>query len=245
MPLKLQADLHTHSVASGHGYSTVLELARAAAAKGLLMIGLTDHGPAMPGGPHLYHFGNLRAIPAVVEGVRVLKGVEANIIDRQGGLDMPPHYLDKMEIVLAGFHEVCSPAGTVEENTAAMLAAMQNPYVDIIVHPGNPHFQVDPEKIVKMSCETGVPLEINNSSFCGSRAGSEDNCREIAKLIARYGAPVVIGSDAHFAEQVGSFAHALAVAEEAGIKPGQILNITVERVLAYLEERRRRRGRTK
>src|SRR5512146_3220126 len=55
--LKIVADMHTHTIASGHAYSTVNELAHAAAAKGLAAMAITDHGPALPGGPHLYHFG--------------------------------------------------------------------------------------------------------------------------------------------------------------------------------------------
>ena len=49
------ADLHIHSIASGHAYSTVNENAKAAADRGLQLIALTDHGPKMPGGPHLYY----------------------------------------------------------------------------------------------------------------------------------------------------------------------------------------------
>ena len=77
--MKLVADLHTHTVASGHAYCSVNEMAQAAADVGLEMIAITDHGPNMPGGPHLYHFGNIHVVPSVIAGARVLKGVEANI----------------------------------------------------------------------------------------------------------------------------------------------------------------------
>ena len=71
--MKIEADLHTHSVASGHAYSTISELALAAAERGLKMIAITDHGPAIPGGPHLYHFSNLKVLPEYLHGVRLLK----------------------------------------------------------------------------------------------------------------------------------------------------------------------------
>ena len=58
--MRLVADLHIHSVATGHAYCTINEMAQAAADIGLEMIGITDHGPSMPDGPHLYYFGNLR-----------------------------------------------------------------------------------------------------------------------------------------------------------------------------------------
>ena len=86
--MKIVADLHIHTVSSGHAYSTVMENVRAAADKGLEMIAITDHGPAMPGGPHEYHFGNMQVLPDELFGVRILKGVEANVIDRAGNLDL-------------------------------------------------------------------------------------------------------------------------------------------------------------
>ena len=74
--MRILMDLHTHTVASGHAYSTIMENAKAAAEKGLEGIAMTDHGPAMPGGAHLYHFWNLTALPQQIAGVRVLRGVE-------------------------------------------------------------------------------------------------------------------------------------------------------------------------
>ena len=56
--MKLKIDLHSHTVSSGHAYSTLLENLRAAKEKGLEALAMTDHGPNMPGGPHLYHFYN-------------------------------------------------------------------------------------------------------------------------------------------------------------------------------------------
>ncbi|MHB9093305.1 MAG: phosphatase [Eubacteriales bacterium] len=232
--IKLVADLHTHSVGSGHAYSTITEIAEAARAIGLAVVAITDHGPAMPGGPHLYYFGNLRVLPAEIAGVRVLKGVEANIISENGQLDLDKFYLERLDVVLAGFHAQCFPSADRETCTRAMLNALDNPYVDIIVHPGNPEFPVDFEVVIKKAAEKGLPLEINNSSFCGSRRGSDGNCHEIARMIAHYGAAVVIDSDAHFARDVGKFDKAIETALAEGIKEEQVLNTSVEKVLNYL-----------
>lgn len=39
------SDMHTHSIASGHGTEcTITNMARAAAEKGLRLLGITDHG---------------------------------------------------------------------------------------------------------------------------------------------------------------------------------------------------------
>ena len=101
--MNLIADMHCHTVASGHAYSTVQEIAREASNKGLEMVAITDHGPSMPGGPHCYHFGNLRALPSEIYGVKILKGVEANIIDYDGNIDLPERYLDILDIVCSRF----------------------------------------------------------------------------------------------------------------------------------------------
>ena len=87
-PATPEADLHVHTVASGHAYSTIGEIAVEAGRKGLRLVGMTDHGPALPGGPHPYHFAALRFVPETLHGVRILRGVEANILG-PGQLDLP------------------------------------------------------------------------------------------------------------------------------------------------------------
>lgn len=236
--IKLVADLHIHSVGSGHAYSSITEIALAAAESGLAMIAITDHGPAMPGGPHPYYFGNLRVLPREIAGVRLLRGVEANIIDSAGNLDLEQYYLERLDLVLAGLHTHCFPASDRETCTAAMLNAIENPYVDIIVHPGNPEFPLDYDVVVKRAAQKGIPLEINNSSLCGSRRGSEQNCHQVARMIAHYGAPVVIGSDAHGAWDVGKFDIAIDTVIRAGVKEEQILNTSVEKILSHLNRKK-------
>jgi len=235
------ADLHIHTIASGHAYSTVLEIVRAAADKGLSMIALTDHGPRMPGAPHPYHFANLKAIPDCLFGTRVLKGVEANVIDRQGNLDLDESRLATMDIVLAGLHSLCAPNGTVAENTEMMINTIKNPWVDIVVHPGNPEFIIDNEKVVLAAVKYGVALEINNSSLTVSRRGSLPHCEHIAKLAKEYGCKMVLGSDSHFAFSVGDFGAATELISRNGILPEQLLNTSVERIKAHLGRRNNRR----
>ena len=239
--MRFVADLHIHTVASGHAYSTVLEIARAAADKGLEIIALTDHGPAMPGAPHSYHFGNQLAIPETLFGVRVLKGVEANIVDREGSLDLEPDRLAKLDIVLAGLHTVCTPNGTEQENTAMLINAMKNPWVDIIVHPGNPEYPIDPEAVVQAAVEYDVALEINNSSLTVSLKGSRPRCDNIAALARQYGCKIFVGSDSHFALTVGDFGAATELIEQNGIPAEQVLNTSVELVLKHLARRNLRR----
>lgn len=237
--MELKIDLHTHTIASGHGYSTIHENFVQAKEKGLKMLAITDHGPQLPGGPHLFHFRNLRILPREYLGIEVLRGVEANIVDFDGSLDVPDEILRTLDIVLAGFHPGCYSGGDVEQNTQTLINAMKHPYVDVIVHPGNPEYMINPEKLVLASKELGVALEINNSSLTTSRKGSLENCRVIAKIAAREGSIISLGSDAHWAPLVGEFSKANELIQEAGIKREQILNSDPQFVKRYLGEKRK------
>ncbi|MBP2645019.1 MAG: ycdX [Firmicutes bacterium] len=239
--MQFVADLHIHTISSGHAYSTVLEIAQAAAEKELLMIALTDHGPAMPGAPHHYHFSNLVALPGFIYGVRVLKGIEANILDSRGTLDLSERILAKLDIVLAGLHSVCVPSGTAEENTDMMIAAMKNPWVDVIVHPGNPEFIIDDRKVVQAAAEYDVALEINNSSLTVSRSGSLPRCYHLLNLAKEYGCKIVLGTDSHFAFSVGDFTAAEKLISQTGLLPQQLLNTSVTKIEEHLRRRNNRR----
>jgi len=228
--------MHTHTLASGHAYSTINELARAAAEVGLRGLAITDHGPGLPGGPHRFHFCAMRFVPRTIAGVRIFRGVEANILDDQGRLDLEPDVLEQLDFVMAGLHEDCGFCGQdIERNTRAILAAMENPRVKCISHPGNVVFPARYEEIVMGALATQTALEINNSSLMSvSRKGSNANCAEIAALCARIGAPVMIGSDAHICQGVGVFEDALKLLAEAGMPEGQVINASWQRLLDFL-----------
>lgn len=241
--MKMLVDLHTHTIASGHAYSTITENAQAAARRGIELLGIADHGPSLPGAPHIYYFNNMGVIPEEICGVKVLAGVEANIISHEGDLDLPVHILAKLKIVLAGLHKVCYPGGTLEQNTQAYIKAMSNPFTDMIVHPGRIDFKVDLEQIARASAQLNVPVEINNStlSTITTKIEARKNCSLFARYMAKYKGPVVLGSDAHFSDRVGEFGDALDLVLEAGISEQQILNTSPERVLNYLEIRHKQR----
>ena len=106
MKVNVQVDTHTHSVASLHAYSTISELVNGAEQNGLKGFVLTEHGPALQGGlTHPYYFGNLQVIPREIRGITLFRGVELNIMDGEGGLDLSPNYLKLLDFVMAGLHE--------------------------------------------------------------------------------------------------------------------------------------------
>ncbi|NLC03266.1 MAG: phosphatase [Tissierellia bacterium] len=233
--MEILIDMHNHTLSSGHAYSTILEIAQEASNKGMKYIGITDHGPSMQGAANIWHIGNLRVIPNTIYGVEVLIGVEANIINEEGHLDVPESYLKNLDIVLAGFHEGSIKPADIHSNTNTVLQVMENKYVDIVVHLGNPRFPIDMKKVVLKAKETNTLLEINNSSLLTSRAGSEENCYEIALLCKEYGVPIIVNSDSHFALDVGNVEMALKLLKAAEMPEELIVNSSIERFQTYMK----------
>jgi putative hydrolase len=234
----IKVDLHVHTTASGHAYSTVREIACAAAAKGLEAVAIADHGPALPGGPHLFHFWNLRVVPRRMEGVAVLRSAEVNIVDAQGGLDLPDEVLRRLDVVQAGFHPGCGYQGkTPEENTRALVGALCHPLVDVIVHPGNPAFPIDVDTVVETARREGKALEINNASYVYTRPGSRDVDLLIAAAARREGAWIAVGSDAHIADFAGEFSHAVEILAGTELAPDRVINRDLAGLREFLEGR--------
>ena len=84
--MKIIADTHAHTLASGHAYSTIKEMASAAKLRGLKALALTEHAPEMPGTCGLFYFQNLDVVPREADGVRLLMGAEVNIMKRPAGI---------------------------------------------------------------------------------------------------------------------------------------------------------------
>lgn len=233
--MKFVLDTHTHTIASGHAYSTIHDYLKVAKEKGIELIAFTDHGPAMPGGPNIFHIGNQRVIPREIDGIEILRGVEANIIDYNGNIDIEERYLKRLDLVIASLHDVCIEPGNIEENTNALIKAMKNKYVDIIAHPGNPRFPIDIEKFVKAAKENNILIEINNSSFTNpGRSGSKENCIEIAMRAKEFGVKVVAGSDAHISFDLGNFDKVIEVFEIVEMPEELIMNTSKEKIKKHL-----------
>ena len=237
---RIWGDLHVHTVASGHGYSTVLENARVALRKGLRILGVADHSPSMPGGPSPLYFEAKGHFPREIEGVRIYFGAEVDIVDFDGKLDLEDRILRKLDFVIVSFHPQVFRGGSREENTDALLRALENPFVDIVAHPGNPRFPLDYNKLVEEAVGQGKILEINNSSFSVSRKGSKENCMVIAQEVEKRKGWVIVSSDAHFCEEVGEFGEALAMLREARFSEERILNASYENLVEFLENPQRR-----
>ena len=230
-------DVHSHTFASTHAYSTIHDYLRVAAEKGIKLFATTDHGPQMADAPHFWHFVNLVVLPRVVEGVGILRGVEANICNVFGEIDCNERMLGSLDLVLAGFHEPVFAPSDRETHTRALINTLRSGKVDIISHPGNPAYPIDIPAVVAVAAECGVALEINNSSFLHSRRGSHANCKAIAEAARDLGATLVMGSDAHIAYGLGGFEAAWQVIQEVGYPVERLLNRSPRALLDFLERR--------
>lgn len=231
-------DMHTHTIASGHAYTTILENAKYASEIGMELLGTTDHGPTMPGAPHEWYFGNFKALPKELYGVRMLYGCEANIIDYEGNLDLPLHIQERMDILIASIHEPVMEANDdADKNTAAFLKVMDNPNVHIIGHSGNPRFPIHIEQLVKKAKDKNILIEINNSSSIRSRMGSEENCEKIALLCKAYNHKIILNSDAHTCFDIGGFNDALKMLNKINFPEELIINAHKDEFIDYLKSK--------
>lgn len=236
--MKRLMDTHTHSIASGHAYSTVDENLRWAAAQGLEMVALTDHAPAMQNTTCHAYFANLHVLPEKLHGVRLLRGIELNIINHNGGIDMDDTVLARLELAIASLHRPCIAPGSRAENTRAVRKAMEHPYVDILGHPGDPRYPLDYDEVFRGARETGTIIEVNNASLVpgGFRDGSKENIRYLLQLCMEAGEAVVLSSDAHFYTGIGDFSYGEALLRELDFPEELIWNT---KPAAFLERRKR------
>lgn len=224
--MKTLLDLHTHTIMSGHAYSTLQEMVAAARDKGLTHLGITEHGPALPGACHPIYFRNLHVVPRVIDGVNVMMGAELNILNVHGDLDMDEDDLRNMSHRIAGIHKLCWEGGSRTQNTDGLIGAIEHPWVNIISHPGDGTAELCFEPIVLAAKAKGVLLEINNSSMkpCRGKAQAVPNNLEILRLCRQYDVPVILGSDAHISYDIGNYEYALPLLAEAHFPESLVVN---------------------
>ena len=234
-------DLHVHSNTNPHVFSTVKENADYAAETGMKVIAITNHGPALEDTPHWWQLINIRIVPEYINGVRILKGVEANIVGENGELDINQKIYELMDIVLAGFHgnHLYPKNQNREKNTRAAVNLIKSQKADVLVHLGNPEFPIDHELVAKTAKEYNVALELNNSSLGGTRVGSEKTCRELAKFAKKYGCYICINTDSHYCAQIGHTPLAGKIAEEIDYPQELILNSSEDVLYKFLEIRKK------
>lgn len=229
--MKIICDLHTHTIASGHHTKdTVFMLAKTASEKGLSYLGITDHSKGMTNGAKDSYFINLKTLsPLKINGVGMLYGIEANIVDSNGSLDVNNDVLKKLDYAIASLHEETFKPQSESANTNAILKVMDNPFVNIIGHPENAEYPVNFSLICEKAKETDTIIELNTESVKkdGYRGNQREKAKELMLACKKYGCYVSLGSDSHGKERVGDLDEGVALLEEVGISPDKVVNTDI------------------
>ena len=230
-------DMHTHTIASGHGTScTIADMAKKAHEKGLTRLGITDHGPGTLGAGTPSYFRSLAHAPRKRCGIRVCYGVELNITDFSGNLDLEDEILEGLDYAIASMHRPNLRPGGQTANTLAYIQAMKHPAVRMIGHCDDVKYPVDYDELTAAAREYGIVMEINNSSLSpeGYRGDTRANNRMLLEGCLRNRVPVLLSSDSHGTAHIGDFTYARAMVQEMNYPEELILNDKPEQVLKLL-----------
>ena len=234
--MQIIADLHTHTLSATHAFNTLDEMAAKAAALGYAALAITDHGPAMPDAPHMWHFANQTALPPVLHGVAMMYGAEANVMDTNGGLDFAQSRLRALDWVVASIHSPCVPGLlTRKEANRIWLAVAENPYVDCIGHSEQENYRYDYDLVTKAFARNHKVVELNGNSFNVRRDGIP-NMRALLRACLANGCHISVDSDAHSTHQLQHGLTALyAMLEEMQFPQELIVNATRENLVQELQ----------
>ncbi|WP_099202974.1 phosphatase [Miniphocaeibacter massiliensis] len=233
--MKNLMDLHTHTIACSHAYSTLNENIARASEIGLEVFGWSEHGYGMKDTTNRFVFSNFKVIPKVINDVRILKGMEANIFDFRGTIyeqDMLP----VVDYVIASLHRNCIAAGSKKENTTAVIGAIENKYVNILGHLDDGYYIMDFDEIARVAKEYNVAIEINNSSLVEEsfRINSKSNILEMLEKCDKYGTTIIMNTDTHFSTEVGDVSKSEEIIKEYGFNKNLILNYNIKNLEYFI-----------
>jgi len=229
------ADVHMHSLLSGHAFGTVRELAYEAAARGMKLIGVTEHGPGIPGTCDIIYFRNIIDAPRCLYGVEMLYGSEVNVLN-SGNVDLDRRHLDCLDYAVAGIHGLCYEDVGIVKNTDNVISCMADPKVRFISHPDADTYPMDYKALVEGAKQYNVALELNNSSIRkpALRPGCLENYAKMLPLCMEYGVNIIVNSDAHDPGAVGDFTLAAALLEKLEMDESLILNLDLQKLKDFL-----------
>ncbi len=223
----IKEDWHVHSIASGHAtLDSITDLAKEAKKRGMTMLGISDHGPASMGSATLSYFRNLAMCAKERFGITLRYGVEANILDANGTLDVPDDILEKLDYCIISMHRPIYKSGTAEENTNAYIRAMAHPKVKIIGHCDDSRFPVDYDTLIKAAVTYGVLPELNNVSLLPDsyRKDCRANAKAMLEACKLHSCPILLSSDSHGRTRIGDVTESLKLIEEVGFPKELIRN---------------------
>lgn len=236
--MKYVLDAHTHTIVSGHAYSTIREMTKMAKEKGLELLCITEHAPALPGAPHEFYFQNMGVIDRTAYDLPLLLGAEVNLLDEHGTIDLDDDTLSQMDLVIASIHPPCILGRTLtkEESTNSVLTIMENPLVHIIGHPDDGRFEMDYDALARQAKATNTLLEVNNSSLLPTtfRQNAHENYIQLLKACEKYDTYVILNSDAHVDTSIGRRDMSMAIIESVQFPEELIVNTRVSLFKSFL-----------
>ena len=234
----LRGDCHSHTDASDGG-SPLREMAETARALGHSYLVVTDHSPRLTVANGLSaerlraQLEQIAELNADLDGIRVLTGIEVDILD-DGALDQDPDLLDQLDLVVASVHSKLRMPRA--EMTERMLTAVANPHVDVLGHctgrmvAGNrkrPGSEFDADAVFAACAEHDVAVEIN------SRPERLDPPFSLLRLAVEAGCTFTIDTDAHAPGQLDWLGNGCERAAACEVPPDRILNTwPLDRLLA-------------
>lgn len=230
-------DIHTHSIASGHGTcDTITDMARAAAGRSLEVLGISDHGPGTAGAGSGSYFRNLRLAPHSRFGVSLLYGAELNILNENGDVDLEDSVIASLDYALISMHPPVFTAKT--SCTKAYINAMKHPGVRFLGHPDDGRFPVDYGQLLSACAEYHVYPEINNASLMPDayRCGGHENSMKILSLCQKMHLPVLLSSDSHGKGHVGDMKFILPLLEKCNFPAELVINGNRDLFMKILEK---------
>jgi len=220
-------DLHMHTTWSD-GKMTIREMAKAAQKRGLSYIVIADHSVSL-GIANGLTVKRLREQAAEIRAIdaefgpqfRILHGTEMEI-RANGDLDFPDEILAELDFVIASLHVGLRQSR--KQIMERLLAAVQNPHVDMIAHPtgrlipDRPGADVDMDLLIQTSAVTGTILEINSNP---QRLDLQAN--DVRRAI-EVGAKVAINTDAHHADHFRFLQFGVATAQRGWAPARDVVN---------------------
>lgn len=234
----IELDVHTHTLASGHSYSSMTEMVHEAKAKGLKLLGMVEHDVGIPGTCDPIYFKNYHVVPRKFDGLDIILGIEINIIDHSGKLSIDEDLYKYVDYCVAGIHFHCYTPGTIEQNTHAVIEAIKNPHISVIVHPDDGYCPLDYKQVVLAAKKYHTLLEVNNNALrSSSRLNSRENVITMLELCKLHQVKIILGSDAHIHFDIMNFDQIEDILEEIDFPKELIVNYSVEEFLEYIKNK--------
>jgi putative hydrolase len=221
----LKADLHIHSNHSGHAYGSIYDIIEEARRKKMEMIAITDHGPSMAGtsGPIHFYMGNRKP---VYDDIQLLWGIEANLIDAHGTLDIPEGAESRLDLVILGIHPFTQfdDLGKLKNTNSLIKAIEKNPCINFMAHPMHYYVEYEFEPVWDAALSHNVFLELNLSYLTRYSRDNGAEFKTLVDYVKKNNTKLIVNTDSHFLHEIGDDSMLTKYRDKIGLEDSLILN---------------------